>query len=200
MLFQLLSTAPMYGRSIFRIWSKQHVGVVIEPGLLLCFDRLLASTAVTETDVLNELVDMIQRRLMDMASYEYTKVYCKIGQTRTETACMESIEAAVLNRMTAHSNRRRTMLSIPQDRVAVIRAFSSLVALMSCFNECVPVGTILNGFQLEIANAVGSFIAAHMNDLSLANLLTCNDGHPPPGKVFSTVKSSLTDTSILQGF
>lgn len=160
------------GFSVYECWARQHKGGLRVRDRLLCyFELLLQSGVVTDADVIRCLCSSLEKTIAAQQSYELPSGRWK-----------QTLEAAVLERMSFQMINRKIRSNGPADRIPSLGISEPLILLLSRFcKACDSFGTLV-GPLLEIGNALGEYVAAYITDLSKVGLLTSKEGGPPKGK------------------
>ena len=177
------SKYPLNGVGVIKAWaSHPDKGLAIRPRYLKYFEQLLHSHIITDEDglvyVLRDFKDTIAGQGLLLVESGSAK-----GEHRP------TIEAAILERLAYQMVNFRVATVPPGDRMPSMRAFKPLIQLLSATSEVLAGSTPLTGPVLEIANELGKFVIAYINDLSLLGLLTYDNGGPPKGIFHSGVSS-----------
>ena len=161
--------SPLGGRFIYQAWVQQrHSNTRIQDRLLCYFELLLRSGVLTDAEVLGCI----------LRDFEKTG---ELGEKGIKDQSGQTIEAAVLDRLSFQMMQRRTIVATASERVATLRVAKPLITLLSTFTQTLEHLVPLEGPFLEIGNALGQYVGAYINDLSKIGLLTSKDGGPPKG-------------------
>ena len=175
------SKHPLSGVDTLRAWAtNQHRGFAIRPRYLQYLEQLLHSRTITDEDGLLFVLRNFRETIA-------TQNMLLVESGNAKDGYKPTVEAAILERL-AYQMVNFRIATVPHgDRVPSMRAFKPLVVLLSTFNEALASSAPLTGPALEIANELGKFVAAYINDLSLLGLLTFDNGGPPKGTKFAFV-------------
>ena len=176
-LSRQIARVPLNGRLIYKCWARHHKGGLRVSDRLLCYlEVLLQSGVVTDADLVQNLCLSLETTIAAQRSFQLPSGGWK-----------QTLEAAVLERMSFQMTNRKVRPDGAADRIASISISKPLVLLLSRFCKACDNSDSLIGPPLEIGNALGQYIAAYITDLSKVGLLTSRDGGPPKGKwLFST--------------
>ena len=166
------SQVALNGFSVYGCWARQHKGGLRVRERLLCyFELLLQSGVITDADVMQCLCLSLETTIAAQQSYALPSGGWK-----------QTLEAAVLERMSFQMINRKVRSNGPADRIPSLGISEPLVLLLSRFCKACDSFNTLVGPPLEIGNALGEYVAAYITDLSKVGLLTSKQGRPPKGK------------------
>ena len=183
---------PLRGTKLIETWAgSRDRGSVVRPRYMKYFETLLHAHLVTDEDA----ILYVLRNFKKSVEYQEEQMLL-LGDVPTDYRL--PIEAAILERLAYQLVNFRVATVPPGDRVPSIRIFKPLISLLFAYVEELSGSAPLSGPALEIAQELGKFVAAYINDLSLLGLLTSHDGGVPIGLRASKISSTpmLTRCSV----
>ena len=169
------SKSPLDSIGLLQAWAAIHDnGFIIQPRLMKYFEQMLHLHLFSDADALKYIHSTFKETIENQDRYLVKSVDSKIEWKQT-------IEAAILERITYQMVNFRSATVAAEDRVPDVRICKPLISLLAAFADFLKDAGDLVGPAWEIANELGNFIIAYINDLSLVGLLLCEDGGPPKG-------------------
>ena len=161
--------ANLDGVGVITAWAHAHDGATnVRPRQMVYFEQMLQSRIFSDADALFFVLNSFKNTIANQDEY-----LIKVGAAKGEWK--QTLEGAILERLAYQMVNFRSATVAEGDRLPDMRAFKPLMALLFSFVELLEASVPLHGPAMEIANELGKFVAAYINDLSLLGLLSGNE-------------------------
>ena len=169
------SRTPLDPIGVLQAWAATHDhGFIVQPRLMKYFEQMLHLNLFSDADALRYIYSTFKETIDDQDKY-----LVKPADSKKEWK--QTIEGAILERITYQMVNFRSATVATGDRTPDIRICKPLMSLLAAFTDASKDTGELVGPAWEIANELGNFVIAYINDLSLVGLLLCEEGGPPKG-------------------
>jgi hypothetical protein len=174
-VLRLLLKSPLDGSGILDAWAASHDGgFTIRPRQIKYFETLLQLKLFTHADVLLRVITTAPGMIF-AAEHFLIKSGAAKGEYR------QCLEAVMLERLTYQLLQMRDLQGTSHDRTFNYRTQRPLLALVSAFVQAMGTMNLIEGPALAIGMELGKYVGVFINDLSIAGILTSEDGGPPKG-------------------
>ena len=169
------SKSPLDSIGVLQAWAATHDnGFIVRPRLMKYFEQMLHLHFFSDADALKYVHSTFRETIESQDKY-------LVNSSEPKKEWKQTIEAAILERITYQMMNFRSATVAADDRVPDVRICKPLISLLAAFTDALKSSGEPVGPTWEIANELGGFVIAYINDLSLVGLLLCEAGGPPKG-------------------